>query len=306
MRDLAELMPQGVATRIDLTLSSSSSSVARWTASGDLVQIHPGVVMLPGLVDDPLARARASTLWSQGLLSHLSALSLWDVVPPTGGPVHVTVPADRSPRRTTGVVVHRTTLPMTCTRIRDVPVTGLGRSLVDAWDWEHRKRRRGPTGRPAMVRQAVIEAIRARRLSAPVLRAESEACSVHAGRAALTALLHLIEGGCESELEIWGVTQVLPGAPRVPPPVQQHPVRLGNGRWVRLDAAYPKALVAVELDGAAFHGSREPRERDLRRDTALAALGWVVLRFSYARLMADPEGCRREIEAVVLARLASR
>ncbi len=61
--------------------------------------------------------------------------------------------------------------------------------------------------------------------------------------------------------------------------------------------------MAVELDGAAFHGSRKQRERDLRRDTALAALGWVVLRFSYARLMSDPEGCRREIVAVVSARL---
>ncbi len=49
-----------------------------------------------------------------------------------------------------------------------------------------------------------------------------------------------------------------------------------------------------------------PRERDLRRDTALAAPGWVVLRFSYARLMADPEGCRREIEAVVQGRMAGR
>jgi ATP-dependent Clp protease ATP-binding subunit ClpX len=52
--------------------------------------------------------------------------------------------------------------------------------------------------------------------------------------------------------------------------------------------------------------SREARERDLRRDTALAALGWVVLRFSYARLIADPDGCRREIQAVVLGRLATR
>jgi very-short-patch-repair endonuclease len=87
--------------------------------------------------------------------------------------------------------------------------------------------------------------------------------------------------------------------------VQQFRLLL-TGRWIRLDAAYPDALVAVELDGAAFHGSREARERDLRRDTALAALGWVVLRFSYVRLMADPDGCRREIEAVVRARLANR
>jgi hypothetical protein len=126
---------------------------------------------------------------------------------------------------------------------------------------------------------------------------------VHAGRAQLVRLLELIVDGCESELEVWGVTRVLPGPPRVPQWVQQYPIRLGNGRSVRLDAAYPQARVAIELDGAAFHGSREARERDLRRDTALAALGWVVLRFSYARLMADPEGCRREIEAVVLSRM---
>ena len=79
-----------------------------------------------------------------------------------------------------------------------------------------------------------------------------------------------------------------------------------TGRAAELDAAWPDARVAVELDGAAFHGNRAARERDLRRDSALAALGWVVLRFSYARLVSDPEGCRREIEAVVLARLASR
>ncbi|WP_158657508.1 endonuclease domain-containing protein [Blastococcus saxobsidens] len=104
-------------------------------------------------------------------------------------------------------------------------------------------------------------------------------------------------------MEIWGALEVLPGPPAVPPPVRQHQLLLGDGRRVHLDAAWPAARVAVELDGAAFHGSRKQRERDLRRDTALAALGWVVLRFSYARLMSDPEGCRREIVAVVSARL---
>ena len=101
------------------------------------------------------------------------------------------------------------------------------------------------------------------------------------------------------------MTQVLPGPPRVPQWVQQYAVRLPNGRSVRLDSAFREARVAIELDGAAFHGSRESRERDLRRDTALAALGWVVLRFSYARLMSDPDGCRREIEAVGLGRMST-
>ena len=69
-----------------------------------------------------------------------------------------------------------------------------------------------------------------------------------------------------------------------------------------LDAAVPGLMVAVELDGAAFHGSPEARERDTRRDVALAGLGWVVLRFSYRRPTREPEACRREIRAVCRAR----
>jgi hypothetical protein len=306
MHDLAELMPEGVSSRIDLTLASSTSSVARWTAAGELLHVHPGVVMLPRAAEDPLARARAATLWAKGPLSHRSALALWDVVAPSEGLLHVTVPADRYPRRTTGVIVHRTTVHLPTTRIRDIPVTSLGRTLVDTWDWAHRAKKGRRNGGEPIARQAVIECVRSRRVEVKALRAESATLRVHAGKAALLTLLDLVDRGCESELEIWGATHVLPGPPTVPSPIQQHSVRLGDGRWVRLDAAYPDALVAVELDGAAFHGSREARERDLRRDSALAALGWVVLRFSYARLMADPEGCRREIEAVVLARLTAR
>jgi very-short-patch-repair endonuclease len=99
---------------------------------------------------------------------------------------------------------------------------------------------------------------------------------------------------------------VLPGPPALPRWVQQYRLRLPGGRWIEVDAAYLEARVIVELDGAAFHGSRKARERDLRRDTALAAQGWIVLRFSYARLTSDPDGCRREIEAVVRGRLAHR
>ncbi len=67
-----------------------------------------------------------------------------------------------------------------------------------------------------------------------------------------------------------------------------HPVVLPFGT-VHLDAAIPELRIGVELDGAAFHGSPEARERDTRRDVALAARGWVVLRFSYRRLTREPD-----------------
>jgi hypothetical protein len=306
MRELATLLPHGAAARHEVTLASSASSVARWTANGDLVQLHPGVVILPAHLADATTRTRAAGLWARGPVSHISALRLWGVLDQHSEPVHVTVPADRFPRNAAGVVVHRTTLWLPVAAVDGIPVTPLSRSLVDAWDWSHRARRGVPNGGGPAVRQAVIECVRSRRAGESELRARSARQRAHAGRAELLGLLDLLAGGCESELEIWGVTQVLPGPPDLPPWVQQHEIRLDDGRRIRLDAAYLEARVAVELDGAAFHGSRAARERDLRRDTALATLGWVVLRFSYARLMADPVGCRREIEAVVRRRIASR
>ena len=90
--------------------------------------------------------------------------------------------------------------------------------------------------------------------------------------------------------------------PGIPAPAQQHRVFLPGGRYVDLDAAYVEARVGVELDGARYHSSREDRERDMRRDTALATLGWVSLRYSYRRLTGEPGACRRDIEAVVRRR----
>jgi hypothetical protein len=305
VHDLAALLTNGVAPRAELASAASSTSVVRWTANGDLVHLHPGVVVLGDRRDDPMVRARAASLWAKGPLSHLSALWLWDLVPSAADPVHVTVAADRFPRGSSGVVVHRTTLPLPATTVDGLAVAHLTRSLVDAWSWAHSPRRNAhATGDVPLVRQAVIEAVRDRGVSIAGIRAESAAQSVHGGRVDLHRLLDLLAGGCESELEIWGVRHVLPGPPDLPRWVQQYRIRLETGRWIELDAAYPEARVAVELDGAAFHGSRSARERDLRRDSALAVLGWVVLRFSYARLIADPEGCRREIEAVVRLRLA--
>jgi len=132
------------------------------------------------------------------------------------------------------------------------------------------------------VRGAVITSLRERRVRVADLRAELVRHSAVAGRARLAELVDLVEQGCQSELEIWGVRQVLTAA-GMPRFVQQHPVALPFGT-VHLDAALPELKIAVEMDGAAYHGSREDRERDIRRDAALAARGWIVLRFSYRRL----------------------
>ncbi|MEX5719772.1 DUF559 domain-containing protein [Geodermatophilus maliterrae] len=302
MHDLAALLPDGAARRDRVTLATSSSSVHRWMARGDLVLLHPGVLVLADRADEWPVRARAAVLRSRGPLSHLSALAVHRLVPVPPGPLHVTVPADRWPRGCRDVVTHRTTLPHDTVRVGGLPVLDAARSLVDSWSWAS-MRRRNPQAEQQLpiVRRAVIEAIRARAVDLEDVQAASARQRLHGGRPALVDLLGLVAGGCQSELEVFGVLHVLRG-PGIPPFVQQHRLVLAGGRTVLPDVAWPGLRVAVELDGAAFHGSREQRERDLRRDTALAAPGWVVLRFSYRRLTREPEACRREVEAVLRRR----
>jgi hypothetical protein len=302
---LPDLVPDGLIDRAQLVASTSPTSVKRWLRTGAVVQVQPGVLALPESAGDWGVRARAAIRWAGGPLSHISALVAGGLTPPDGGPLHVTVPNARCPRGGSDVLAHRSDRRMVTVRYGRLEAVEPERSLVDAWAWAHTPRRnpRARQERP-VIRRAIIEGVRSRAVQVAAIRRAALRRGPHPGGPALLELLALVAGGCDSELEIWGVQHVLPGPPTVPPYVQQHAVVLPDGRRIKLDAAWLEARVAVELDGAAFHGSREARERDLRRDTALAAAGWIVLRFSYARLMADPEGCRREIVAAVLARLA--
>ena len=211
--------------------------------------------------------------------------------------LHVTVPVERRVRSSRWLRVHRTHDLGDVVHTGGLPVTSVPRSLVDTWGDAHGAR--AMRGYDGVARAAVLRATRERRTTAAQLDAQLGVRPALPGRSALAELLGLIAGGCESELEIFGIRHVL-AIPGIPPCEQQYRLVLPQGP-VRLDAAWPEARIAVELDGAAFHGSPEARERDLRRD---AALGWVVLRFSYRRLVREPEACRTEILAAYRRRVS--
>jgi very-short-patch-repair endonuclease len=164
---------------------------------------------------------------------------------------------------------------------------------MDAWGHPGQLRR-------SDVRAAAITAVRRRLCSPKDIEFELARRPRLPGRAELAALVDLLAGGCQSELEIWGCLNVL-RAPGMPEFVQQRRVCVAGETFV-LDAAYDEALLAVEMDGAAWHGSRAQRERDIRRDALLATVGWQTLRFGFARLTSVPATCQREILAVHTAR----
>ncbi|MHA6525321.1 endonuclease domain-containing protein [Tessaracoccus sp. G1721] len=75
---------------------------------------------------------------------------------------------------------------------------------------------------------------------------------------------------------------------RIPGWVTNFHVDLGP-TVIYLDIAWPQLKVAVEIDGFEFHGSKESFHADRKRDAALTAAGWLVLRFSSETIVAMPD-----------------
>ena len=189
------------------------------------------------------------------------------------------------------VNVHRTTRRVPTRSRGGVEITRLERSIVDSW----------PLLTGADQRAPAIVAVSERLTTPQRLLSEALMTSNVKGRAPLLSLCDALVRGCRSELELWGLHNVFRGDRRLSYGVMQYPVAL-DSRMAYLDVAFVHERVAVELDGAAYHSGRVNRERDMRRDAALTALGWVVLRYSAWRLHQEPDAVRDEINAVLVTR----
>jgi very-short-patch-repair endonuclease len=284
----------GWITAAELRRHVSPRTVGTWVSSGKLVQLRPGVYALPSAAHAWRIRLAAALAREDGVASHVSALALWGLLEHPPGPVHVTVDLTKSARGPRGVTVHRSAgIDAERRRVAGLSVTSVERSLVDAWGQPSPLRR-------ADIRAAAITAVRRRECSVREWAHELARRPRLPGRAELVRLVELLAAGCQSELEIWGCLTVL-RAPGMPAFAQQRRVAV-DGEVFLLDAAYDEVLLAVELDGAAWHGSRQQRERDIRRDALLATVGWQTLRFGFRRLTTAPEACRRDILSAYRAR----
>ncbi len=72
-------------------------------------------------------------------------------------------------------------------------------------------------------------------------------------------------------------------------PRLQYVIRSADGSFLgRADLAWPDRKVLVEFDGD-LHRDRETFVNDLRRQNALVAAGWTVLRFTSADVLGRPD-----------------
>ncbi len=255
--------------------------------TGQVAVPFRGVVMSPELVGCPEARRRAALLVAGpgSVLSHVSALAAWGLPASDVDGVHVLTGPERR-IRIPGIVQHRR--PRIDAVIRaGLPVTRLERALVDSW----------PLGAGDARRAPVLLAVGARRTTPDRV---AEVLAEHSnlpGRGELLDLIAKLRAGCRSELELWGYDRIFVG-PGMPPLARQVPVRLGT-RTVYLDVFHEPTGTNFELDGAKWHAGAEERERDLRRDAALATRGIRVVRFTHDRLLGSPDEVRREVLAIL-------
>jgi very-short-patch-repair endonuclease len=85
--------------------------------------------------------------------------------------------------------------------------------------------------------------------------------------------------------------------------IANYAVRDEHGRVLaEIDFADPHLMIAVEVDGRAFHSDRRSFERDRKRQNMLTLRGWTVLRFTWERIVSDPAGVMAEVIAATSAR----
>lgn len=286
----------GVITRDDGLQAVSRHVWDSAVSSQRIVRAHPGVYVDADRAADPGVLDLAVMAYVPGgALSHIDGLRRWDLrYRSKDGRRHVVISPDRQFRTSDSLVVHRRSgfrqeLPHAI-RHNGIYVVMPERAIIDSWPLLVTNDRRAPA----------IDAVSRGLTSGARLLAELARVGNQPGAADMRELFGLLEAGCRSELELWGHASVF-SHPSLPVAVLQHRVRTYAGNFV-LDRGYLEEMVGVGLDGAAWHGSKEQRESDVRRDAALAREGWLIVRFTHDRLRREPQRCREELREILAAR----
>ncbi len=218
------------------------------------------------------------------LLSRSPAAALHDLRTVPSGPIDVTTTARR---RLAGVRAHPRPLETVHpTAVDAIPVTTIEQTIVDL----------APLTATQRLRTMVENGMHRNAVDFAVLRTM---CTARAGRPGTPRL----------EAVLGDLADV---APRVHPGLEQHalelvraargvdePVANGIVEGHEVDLHWPAQRVVVELDGWAYHRDRHAFETDRRRDAALLAAGWRVLRITHEQLVAEPDRVLGELRALL-------
>jgi very-short-patch-repair endonuclease len=275
----------GVVTTADLRAAGlGRGAIARRVADGRLRPLHRGVFLV-GPIKDPLTdvMAAVAACGPGAAVSHHAAAALWAFRPPWHGPIDVTTTRRLHPRQ--GIRLHRTRT-LEATRRDGVPITTPARTLLDL----------AAHLDPDALARAIEEA-RLLRLTTPAELASLNARSSgrHGAKTLRTALTHGHEPSLtRSEAERRFLDLVR--AARLPTPETN--VRIAG---YEVDFLWRDQGVVVEVDGFAYHSSREAFERDRRKDAVLQARGLRTTRVTYRQIAHESTALVATLAAIVHA-----
>jgi predicted transcriptional regulator of viral defense system len=220
------------------------------------------------------------------VLSYRSAGDLWGVRRTSRRRVDVTTPR-RVPSRWE-IETHYAPLPDDeTTVIKGIPVTTVPRTLFDL---------AAVVDRLALER--AMEQAEAQRLTDPLTLDDLlQRYPARRGTRKLAVALELGRKGItRSKLE--ERFQALLDEAVLPRPELNAPIEL-NGRRFEADCLWRKQRLIVELDGRAWHDTRQAFERDRERDRLLQASGWRVVRITWRQLRDDPQAVARDLRRLL-------
>lgn len=294
IRALAERQHGVVARWQILELGASEGLIQRRTVGGMLIPVFHGTFTLGHRRLNREGRWMAAVLASgpQAVLSHASAMELWDMRR-SRGPIEVLRRSGGVWHRHPEIRVHQTRSlpPEHVTDEGGIPVTTVERALLDM------------AGRLSARQQerALVAADRSGRVNWPVLqrlvgRGRGKKGIGRLRRVAMEVDPRAVDARSPLEVDFLALCR----ESEIPPPQ----INVFAGPYL-VDFLWPAQKVVVETDGYAYHRDRPAFESDHERTVALTAAGYEVHRATYRMLAWNPDPFMNLIRCSLKKRTAS-
>jgi very-short-patch-repair endonuclease len=272
----------GVVALPQLTaLGLGQRAISKRVASGRLHRLHRGVYAVGHTRLSAKGRWLAAVLacGPAAVLSHRTAAALHELLPIGGGAIHVTAP--HRLRDKPGLHVHRAAVDRVVVDV--IPATTVARTLLDLAVTEpYRLLERAVENAERKGTLDVREIPTVDRPGAPALRRALAAHTTHTESELERRVLALIERA------------------RLPRPQTNAPIQTTQGP-IRVDFLWPEHRLVLEADGHEHHRTRHAQDRDRRRDQALTAAGYTVIRTTWTQVTQDPESLIVTLRALLRA-----
>jgi len=277
---------QGVFTRAQAEACGLSDAIISWRQrTRRWVRLYPRVYAYAGAPTTWQREAIAACLYfgDGAAVSFRAAAAFRNFPGFKRSRIDITVPRARNRSRVYTLKVHSSTfgLPVEDITVTDgIPVTKPARTLMDLATVEPED----------VIERCLDDALRRKLISLAFLDRwlDHPRRSKHRGARVLRRLVDARAGAGATDSPLETRTLRLIRSARLPLPMLQYVVRDDDGPVARVDFAYPRERVAIEVDGFRYHDGRATFDHERTRGNEIVTLGWKLLRVTATHLDDHP------------------